>query len=130
MIDIDMGISKALKIAESFEVSKQLWAYLVQNKLIETTSPFINDIDHMSFVWGEKNKDFLKKRFDTMSKYSIFKDMKYSEDFEEISNWVPLMMNGRSSTENIAATRMEIGTDVNFGNIGATMSITQASEVL
>lgn len=115
--DGNVDISKALRISESFEVSKQLWAYLLENGLIKTDSTFINDIDHMSFVWGAENKNFLKKRYDALVQYGIFQDMKYSESFEEILEWIPLMMNGRDRSEIISATRMAIGTDVNFGAI-------------
>lgn len=117
----EVDISKALRISESFEISKQMWAYLLENKLIETDSPFINDIDHLSFVWGEENKSFLKKRFEALTKYGMFSDMKYTESFEEIAEWVPLMMDGRDRKEEIAATRMAIGTDVNFGAITRAM---------
>jgi len=47
--------------------------------------------------------------------------MKYTESFEEIAEWVPLMMDGRDRKEEIAATRMAIGTDVNFGAITRAM---------
>lgn len=116
-----IDISKALKISESFEISKQFWAYLVEHELIKTKSPFINDIDHMSFVWGDANNRFLKKRYDALTRYGIFADMHHSTDFDEIADWVPLMMNGRKRTDNISATRMPIGTDVNFGSITRSM---------
>lgn len=115
--DGQVDISKALKISESFEVSKQLWAYLVKNNLLPANDPFINDIDHMSFVWGDENIDFLKKRHTALTAYPIFKDMLHSENFEEIKEWVPLMMTGRSKDQKVGATRMPIGTDVNFGTI-------------
>lgn len=115
--DGSIDISKALKISESFEISKQLWAYLKQNNLVKTGKPFINDIDHMSFVWGEGNISFLKKRYDALIQYGMFEDMKFSESFDEIAEWLPLMMKGRDRNEKIAATRMAIGTDVNFGAI-------------
>ena len=115
--DGSIDISKALKISESFEISKQLWAYLKINKLVNPSSPFINDIDHMSFVWGEENIAFLKKRYEALTAYGIFKDMIYSDDPKQIAEWLPLMMEGRSSDEKFAVTRMEIGTDVNFGAI-------------
>ena len=113
--DGSIDMTKALHIAESFEISKQFWAYLVTHKLIESTTPFINDIDHMSFVWGEENVAFLKKRYQTYKQHTIFKDMLYSEDHDQIQEWVPLIMHDRKSTDKIAATRMPIGTDVNFG---------------
>ncbi|MBA6314394.1 malate dehydrogenase (quinone) [Cellulophaga baltica] len=117
----DIDISKALKISEQFEMSKQFWAYLVKNNLIQADTPFINDIDHMSFVWGDANIKFLKKRHEALTKYDIFKAMKFSTDFEEIKQWIPLMMKGRTADEKIAATRMPIGTDVNFGAITRKM---------
>jgi malate dehydrogenase (quinone) len=113
--DGSIDMSKALEIAESFEISKQFWAYLVANNLIDAQTPFINDIDHMSFVWGAENVSFLKKRYETYQQYPIFQDMLYSEDHEEIRSWVPLIMEKRSVTDKVAATRMAIGTDVNFG---------------
>ncbi len=113
----NVDISKALKISEQFEISKQFWAYLKKNNHLNPKNAFINDIDHMSFVWGEKNVEFLKKRYEAMTQYDIFKDMIYSEEYDEIATWVPLMMKGRPEDEVIAATRMAIGTDVNFGAI-------------
>jgi malate dehydrogenase (quinone) len=115
--DGSVNIDKALKIGSWFEVSKQLWAHLTEKGLIETKHPFINDIDHMSFVWGEKNVNFLKKRYDALTPYAMFQDMVYSEDQGQITDWVPLMMKDRELSEPLAVTRMNIGTDVNFGSI-------------
>lgn len=120
--DGSIDISKALKISESFEISKQLWAYLKTNKMVDPSAAFINDIDHMSFVWGEENITFLQKRYKALTKYGIFKDMIYSDDPRQITEWVPLMMEGRSSDEKFAVTRMEVGTDVNFGAITRGMT--------
>ena len=115
--DGSVDISKALSISEQFEISKQLWAYLKENKKVDTRAPFINDIPHMSFVWGEDNIAFLKKRHASMHKYAMFEDMTYSEDWKQVEEWIPLMMENRSKNEDFAVTRMEIGTDVNFGAI-------------
>jgi len=112
-----VDISKALRISEQFEISKLFWAHLKKQGNLDPTKTFINDIDHMSFVWGDANVAFLKKRYEALSQFEMFKDMKYSEDYGEIKSWIPLMMNGRSKDEVIAATRMAIGTDVNFGSI-------------
>lgn len=116
-----VDISKALRISESFEISKQLWAYLLDTQCIHTESPFINDIDHLSFVWGNENKQFLKNRYDTLTRYGMFEDMIHSTSYDEIAAWIPLMMEGRDRNEVIAATRMGIGTDVNFGAITRAM---------
>ena len=114
-------IEKALNISHWFEVSKQLWAHLAETGKIDTETPFINDIDHMSFVWGKENVDFLRKRYKALVPYAMFEDMEYSEDIGQISDWVPLMMEGREIKDPLAVTRMAIGTDVNFGAITRSM---------
>ncbi len=116
-----IDLSKALKISEEFEISKQLWAYLKVNKELDPKIAFINDIDHMSLVWGKENREFLKKRYEAMTKYPIFEDMRFTEDFEQMKRWAPLMMKGRKNNNDVAMTCMPIGTDVNFGAITREM---------
>jgi malate dehydrogenase (quinone) len=119
-IDGSVNIEKALKIASSFEVSKQFWSYLKKNNDLSNES-FIEKVPHMSFVWGNENIDFLKKRYKAMVQYALFEDMQFSDIFEEIESWAPLMMKNRDRSEVIGATRMEIGTDVNFDVIAKGM---------
>lgn len=106
---------KAFKIAESFEVSKQFWSYLVEKEYMTCTPCFIMAIPHMSFVWGEENVSYLRKRYEALQTSHLFKGMEYSEDFDKLSEWIPLVMEGRDRNQKVAATRMELGTDVNFG---------------
>ena len=80
--DGSVDLSKALRISEQFEISKQFWAYLKENDSLDSATSFINDIDHMSFVWGDHNVDFLTRRYEEMVTYPIFRDMLYSKDFE------------------------------------------------
>lgn len=112
--DGPIDISKAVKIASSFEISKQFWTYLAQKNVFKP-SDFIHHIPHMSFVWGDANVEFLKKRHEALIKSPLFEDMKFSDDRKQLSEWIPLVMAGRKSDEKVAATRMELGTDVNFG---------------
>jgi malate dehydrogenase (quinone) len=106
---------KAVKIAESFEVSKQFWSYLVEKEYMTCTPCFIMAIPHMSFVWGEENVAYLRKRYDALQTSHLFKGMEYSEDFDKLTEWIPLVMAGRDRSQKVAATRMDLGTDVNFG---------------
>jgi malate dehydrogenase (quinone) len=116
-----IDISKAIKIAESFEVSKQFWAYLIQQKLIDVPSHFITRIPHMSFVIGDENVKYLRRRHAALKHCHLFEGMEYSEDHLQLREWIPLMMNGRPNDVKVAATRMEIGTDVNFGALTRCM---------
>jgi malate dehydrogenase (quinone) len=113
--------SKAISIAESFEISRQFWAYLVEQKKVPSPENFIKSIPHLSFVWGEKNVSYLKKRFETLQKNQLFKEMVFSTDFAQMQEWMPLVMEGRNSSEKMAATFMPLGTDVNFGELTRSM---------
>ncbi|MEA5429350.1 MULTISPECIES: malate:quinone oxidoreductase [Arcicella] len=119
--DGSVEISKAIAIAESFEVSKQFWSYLVQKRNDVSPEAFIKSTPHMSFVWGEKNVEYLHKRFTRLQESHLFNGMIYSEDPQQLSEWMPLVMEGRNPEEKVAATRMDLGTDVNFGSLTRIM---------
>ncbi|WP_380184159.1 malate dehydrogenase (quinone) [Kalamiella sp. sgz302252] len=119
--DGSIDIKKAVDINEAFQLSRQFWAHLVQKGVLRDPHTFINTVPHMSFVWGEDNVAFLKKRFAALQKSSLFRGMEYSEDPEQIREWVPLLMEGRDVKEPVAATRITTGTDVNFGEITRQM---------
>ncbi len=115
--DGTVDIKKAVDINEAFQLSRQFWAYQVQRGGLKDPHSFINNVPHMSFVWGDDNIAFLKKRFEALQKSSLFRGMEYSEDPEQIKKWIPLVMEGRDRQERVAATRIPVGTDVNFGEI-------------
>ncbi|ANU21889.1 malate:quinone oxidoreductase [Planococcus donghaensis] len=113
--DGSIDIKKASSINEQFQLSRQFWSFLVNNKRIENPKDFIMSIPHMSMVQGEDNVRFLKNRFEALTKSPLFKGMEFSTDTEKLKEWMPLIMEGRTSTEAIAATKIDTGTDVNFG---------------
>ncbi len=115
--DGSINPKKAISIAESFEVSRQFWAYLVQQNKVSSPENFIKSIPHLSFVWGEKNVEYLKTRFEALHSNTLFKQMVFSTDFTQLKEWMPLVMEGRNESEKVAATSMAIGTDVNFGEL-------------
>ncbi|MCP1146560.1 malate:quinone oxidoreductase [Lysinibacillus endophyticus] len=113
--DGSVDISKALKINEQFQLSRQFWAYLVEKGLIRNPQDFIMPLPHLSYVHGADNVKFLKNRFDAMSKSHLFEGMEFSDDPETLKEWIPLMMKDRVFNEPLAATKIDSGTDVNFG---------------
>jgi malate dehydrogenase (quinone) len=113
--DGSVDISKAININEQFQVSMQFWSYLVKSKLINNPEDFIMSLPHMSLVQGEQNVDFLKKRFEALSNNPLFQGMEFSEEPEKLMEWIPLIMEDRALNEPIAATKIDSGTDVNFG---------------
>lgn len=114
--DGKMDITKAVKVAEQFEVAKQFWSYQVKEGVLGQPNSFINPVPHIAFVWGD-NVNFLEKRYAAMVKNPMFYGMKFSENPAEIKQWAPLVMNGRDAAQKVAATRMDVGSDVNYGSI-------------
>ena len=114
--DGKMDISKAVNVAEQFEVAKQFWSYQVKEGVLGQPNSFINPVPHIAFVWGD-NVNFLEKRYAAMVKNPMFYGMKFSENPAEIKQWAPLVMNGRDAAQKVAATRMDVGSDVNYGSI-------------
>ena len=113
--DGKIQVEKAIKINEAFEESKQFWAWLVEQGQLKDLKSFINAIAHMSFVRGEDSIEFLKDRYEALSQHHFFEEMEYTEDPEKIKAWAPLLLERRDPDEKIAATKMDCGTDVNFG---------------
>lgn len=113
--DGSIAIDRAIKINEQFQHSRQFWAALVERGLISDPKQFINPVPHMSFVSGAESVEFLRKRYNAMQQCSLFQGMQFSDDPAVLKQWIPLMMEQRSSNEPVAATRAEFGTDLNFG---------------
>ena len=119
--DGDVEIDRALSINANFEISLQLWSYLVRQGGLPEPENFINTTPHMSFVWGEDNVAFLRRRHEKLSAHHLFKEMEYSEDPAVLNEWMPLVMEGRDPDEKVAATRIPHGTDVDFGSLARNM---------
>src|ERR1700721_3927734 len=107
--DGSIDISKALEVNTEFDLSRQLWAYLVKKGAIRDPQSFIHPVPHMSFVRGADNVAFLKKRFDALSAHPLYHGMEYSDDKEQIGEWLPLVMEGRDPREEGGARGMLTG---------------------
>src|SRR5690554_2362759 len=119
--DGSITINRALSINANFEVTLQFWSHLVEQKILPAPTKFINPTAHQSFVWGEKDVAFLRKRHELLSAHHLFADMQYSESPEQIAEWMPLVMQQRQLNQPIAATRVEYGSDVDFGSLTRNM---------
>ncbi len=108
---------KAVAINEQFQISRQFWSYLVQQGILGDPDTFIHSVPHMTFVRGAKDVDYLARRFEVLKSQPLFAGIEFSDIPEKIAEWAPLLIQGRGSDEPIAATRIESGTDVDFGSI-------------
>src|ERR1700733_10345060 len=113
--DGSIDISKALHVNTEFDISRQLWSYLVNTGAIKDPRSFLHPVPHFSFVRGSDNVAFLKKRYEALSANHLYHGMEYSDDKKKIEQWIPLVMEDRDPSEDVAATRMATGTDVDYG---------------
>ncbi len=115
--DGSVDIKKALKINAAFEVSLQFWSRLVE--LGDLTDPrlFLNPVPQISFVWGAESHDFLHTRYERLGAHPMFGGMEFSDDSRRLLEWMPLVMEGRRKDEILAATRVNRGTDIDFGEL-------------
>lgn len=115
--DGSLSPAKAIQINEQFQLSRQWWSSLVNRGVLGEPSSFINSVPHMTFVRGEDNVDYLRRRFEILKNEPLFSDMEFSDDAAKIAEWTPLVIDRRAKEERIAATRSGSGTDVDFGSV-------------
>ncbi|CAL2086650.1 putative malate:quinone oxidoreductase [Tenacibaculum sp. 190524A05c] len=115
--DGTISIEKAVRICTQFEISKQLWAYLTSEGLIEDPSKFVMPVKHHSWVTGKENSEYLEKRFEAFKKHFMFDSIEFTKDFEKMREWFPLIMNNREEGEVMAASRIDRGTELNYGEL-------------
>ena len=115
----EVNIERALKINREFEVSLQFWSFLARKYKAFKPKSFITQVPHISFVKGEKNISFLKKRYEALSKTLSFKGMEFSRNKETIKKWAPLI--GVETKDEVAMTKYEYGSDVDFESLSHEM---------
>ncbi|MFT4186806.1 MAG: malate:quinone oxidoreductase [Micrococcaceae bacterium] len=113
--DGSINIQKAIDINEKFQVTKQYWASLVEQGIIEDPSSFLTPITHASFVWGKQHSEFLEKRYEKLKPQKLFEDIQFTDQQDEIAEFAPLLMKERNPEQQVAASRFPTGTDVDFG---------------
>ena len=111
-----IDIQKAIQINTGFEISLQYWSYLTKKYRVFSPKKFIKRVPHISLVNSDKNIAYLKKRYFALKKNPLFKTIEFSSNFKTIEKWIPLFK-GKKSVKKYAATKVEMGTDVNFGEI-------------
>ncbi len=109
--------TKALNTAKQFYESLDFWKDCAKKGYIHNLDKCLSPVPHMSFVQGKKDVEFLEKRWNVLKETEYFKDMEFSKDYDQIKEWLPLMMEGRSKKSKIAATYYKDGFDVNFGEV-------------
>ncbi len=126
------SVDKAVSINQQFQESREFWSSLVKDGVLGDPATFIHSVPHMTFVQGAKDVDYLERRYKALMDQPLFAGMEFSKDFEQIAKWAPIMIEGRRQSE-VAATRIEQGTDVDYGQLTEQLFawlVTKGVEVL
>ncbi|BBY78005.1 putative malate:quinone oxidoreductase [Mycolicibacterium parafortuitum] len=115
--DGSIDISKAINVNEQFQVSRQFWAYAVENGVLPEVRSFLNPIPHVSFVTGADNVQYLRKRYNALVTNPLFATMEFIDDTDEFARRLPLMAEGRDLREPVGLNWTQDGTDVDFGSL-------------
>lgn len=115
--DGSIDISKAVNVNEQFQLSRQFWAYAVENGVLPGVRSFLNPVPHVSFVQGADQVDFLRRRRDALVHNPLFASTELVDDADEFARRLPLMAAGRDFTEPVALNWTQDGTDVDFGSL-------------
>ncbi|WP_396835305.1 malate dehydrogenase (quinone) [Mycobacterium sp. ITM-2016-00316] len=115
--DGSIDIAKAITVNEQFQVSRQFWAYAVENGVLPDVRSFLNPIPHVSFVHGAANAEYLKARYEALVTNPLFASMEYIDDKDEFARRLPLMAAKRDFSEPVALNWTQAGTDVDFGSL-------------
>lgn len=113
--DGSIDITKAVTINEQFELSRELWHFLLTSGRLPENFAFLSPTPHLTFVRGAANVDYLRRRAEALRAHHLFAGLEFTDDVEVIRSWAPLLVEGRVGDEPVAATRAPEGTDVDFG---------------
>jgi malate dehydrogenase (quinone) len=106
----------AISINQQFQESREFWSSLVKDGVLGDPESFIHSVPHMTFVSGAKDVNYLERRYKALNGQPLFAGIEFSTSFDQIAKWAPLMMEGRRESV-IAATKIDQGTDVDYGQI-------------
>jgi malate dehydrogenase (quinone) len=112
--DGSIDITKAVRINEGFQVTRQFWAYAVENGILTDTG-FLNPVPHVSFVRGAQRVDFLRRRQQALALNPLFVGTEFIDDAHEFARRLPFMAAERDFSEPTALNWAPHGTDVDFG---------------
>lgn len=113
--DGSIDITKAVNVNEQFQVTRQFWAYAVENGVLTDVRSFLNPVPHVSFVQGADRIDYLRRRQQALASNPLFSSTEFVDDSAEFARRLPLMADGRDLSEPVALNWSPHGTDVDFG---------------
>lgn len=115
MPDGSIDITKAVRVNEQFQVTRQFWAYAAENGILTDVRSFLNPVPHVSFVHGSRGVEYLRRRQKALAGNPLFAGTEFIESPDEFARRLPFMAAKRAFSEPVALNWAADGTDVDFG---------------
>jgi malate dehydrogenase (quinone) len=131
--DGSIDIGKAVRVNEKFQISRQFWAYAVQNGMLTDARSFVNPVPHVGFVTGAQNVDYLLRRHAALAGNPLFGGAELITGADEFARRLPLMAEGRDLSQPVGLSWFADGTDVDFGALARQLigyGVRNGTEVL
>lgn len=113
--DGSIDITKAVRVNEQFQVTRQFWAHAVESGLVDHPRSFLHPIPHVSFVQGAGAVDYLRRRHRALAGNPLFAGTELITDFGDFAARLPAMAAGRDPEVPVGLDWAPHGTDVDFG---------------
>jgi malate dehydrogenase (quinone) len=116
--DGTIDITKAVRVNEQFQVTRQFWAYAADNGMVSDVRGFLNQVPHVSFVQGAERVDYLRRRHEALAGNPLFACIEWVDGADEFARRLPYMAAKRdlsATSAPIGLTWAGEGTDVDFG---------------
>ncbi len=113
--DGSIDVSKAVRVNEQFQVTRQFWAYAAETGMLPDVRGFLRAVPHVSFVQGADRVDYLRRRREALAGNPLFARTEWIDDTDEFARRLPLMAAKRDFREPVALDWAADGTDVDFG---------------
>jgi malate dehydrogenase (quinone) len=110
-----IDITKAVRVNEQFQITRQFWAYAAENAILTDVRGFLNSVPHVSFVQGAARVDYLRRRRQALADNPLFARNELIEGADEFAHRLPYMAEGRDFSDPVALNWADEGTDVDFG---------------
>ena len=78
-----------MRVNEQFQVTRQFWAYAVENAMVSDVRGFVNPVPHVSFVQGAQRVDYLRRRREALAGNPLFGHTEWIEDADEFARRLP-----------------------------------------
>ncbi|MDT5319342.1 MAG: hypothetical protein QOD88_1864 [Mycobacterium sp.] len=113
--DGSIDVTKAVRVNEQFQITRQFWAYAAENGMLSDVRGFLNPVPHVSFGQGAERVDYLRRRRQALAGNPLFARTEWIEDADEFARRLPYMAAKRDFSEPVALSWAADGTDVDFG---------------